>query len=198
MARIFSFPFIILVLALSGCAKLPVPPPPPSMSWEARQLQLTTLKQWDIRGKIGIRHGNQGENANLTWKQNKGNYTIELQGPLNMHRLLIQGKPGTVSIESSDGEKRTGVSPEYIMHEELGWTLPFGALLFWVRGLPIPDIPTTAETFTASQQLSSFKQGDWQVEFLSYQSFGNYSLPEKIKIQSHVLSVKLILRKWLI
>ncbi len=51
------------------------------------------------------------------------------------------------------------------MLAELGWSLPLGLLIDWLRGRPSPQAPTADAVRDRMGSLKEFRQLGWQVSF---------------------------------
>ena len=77
--------------------------------------------------------------AGLFWLQRQDYYDIRLSGPLGRGAARLTGRPGQVSLEVANQGRYEASSPEELLGEQLGWSLPVSHLVWWVRGLPAPD-----------------------------------------------------------
>ena len=61
---------LLALTVLAGCASLPRGVDLPDISqWEARQQVLGSLRNWQFRGRIAVKTGDDGFNAKFTWHQ---------------------------------------------------------------------------------------------------------------------------------
>jgi outer membrane lipoprotein LolB len=116
-------------------------------------------------------------------------------GPLGSNGLKLSGQPGRVTLVMSDGKSYTASNPEELLARRWGFHLPVSNLRYWIRGLPVPDLPSNTQ-FDTSNRLVNLAQDGWQVQFLSYMSGRNTELPEKLVITSREMKVKIIVYQW--
>ncbi|HSW94218.1 MAG TPA: lipoprotein insertase outer membrane protein LolB [Gammaproteobacteria bacterium] len=194
--------WIFLVMAfwgLSGCASLshekPAAPEPSPVSSANRVDVLSNIQHWDLKGLIAIRNARDAWSATWQWHQNKRNYTIGLQGPLGSGSMELTGTPGSVVLETGDGKKFTSTSPENLLEKQLGWRLPVSNLYYWIRGLPVPNVPTE-KTLDAKGRLSVLAQQGWRIEYSRYLSVMGVDLPGNMILNNAALNVKLVIKQW--
>lgn len=196
MSRLRYGSLFTLLLILSGCSLQPRTelPLPPAASWEAHQAQLQQLNTWELNGKIGIRTTNDAHSASLYWRQQQRHYDIEMKGPLGQGGAHIKGAPGQVELEISGEPGYRASSPEQLLLDRLGWSLPVTQAYWWVRGLPAPDSPYRLQL--ADNRLAELVQDGWTIHYLNY-SHAPQPLPQKIRMTHDGLQITLIIREWI-
>src|SRR3989344_3456349 len=128
--------FFLIFLLLGACA-------PQQLSFQVvspniRQAQLSQLQQWMITGSFSIQEPSQLVMATYRWEQQHSDYRIRIFAPLHLSEILIQGKPGQVTLWRSSQDFDSASSPEQLMQQELGWQLPISQLIYWIKGMPAP------------------------------------------------------------
>lgn len=191
--------FIILLLSLyiTACSTLPAPNAPLNhpLTWPARQTSLNQITSWKINGLISIRDNQQAQSANVTWTQNEQDYTISIFGPLGFGGLILEGKPGIVTLKEDNGRKFTATTPEELISETSHWVLPVSDLHFWIRGLPAPDTPNQLQ-FDRYHHLLSLNQQDWKISYQKYSGIQNTDLPSVIVMSRPPLTIKIVISEW--
>jgi outer membrane lipoprotein LolB len=197
--RRFLLPAVIAATALwlSSCATAPSSTKPQnnSESWDNRVQTLSGIQDWDLNALIAIRARADGDSASLHWQQKKQNYTLNLFGPLGTNAVTLIGGPGKVTLQNSKGQTFSADTPELLVAQQTGWQLPVSYLRYWIRGLPVPNVPSE-KRFDNYNHLSELTQNGWKVQFLRYTSTEHIDLPSKIFINSPDLSVKIIISHW--
>lgn len=130
-----------LTLLVSACAgqKAKQQPAAESPQEAAAPQTVAQLKQWTIKGKLGVRSPANNGSANLTWAQNGAQlYRIHLSGPLGAGTTVIAGSPGGVSLVRGSEPPVVARNPAQLTQQALGWPLPANEMFYWVRGLPAP------------------------------------------------------------
>jgi outer membrane lipoprotein LolB len=184
-----------IFLGLAGCTTIAPEAPPSTVSWETRQTALSRIQGWQLNGKIAVQTSRDSGSATVDWLQRNGSYTVSLLGPLGTSGLKLSGHPGSVTLETSDGKRFTASNPEELLAKQWGFNLPVSYLRYWIRGLPVPGIPSS-DHFDPSHRLTDLSQQGWQVQYLSYTRSNNIDLPSKMFISSPTLKVKIIIYSW--
>lgn len=186
----------LLLTILGGCSLQPRTelPPPSTISWEEHQSRLQQLNTWELNGKIGIRTREDAHSANLYWHQQEYRYEIEMSGPLGQGGAHLEGQPGQVKLDISGEPSYHATSPEQLLLDRLGWSLPVTQAYWWVRGLPAPDSPH--EFLLSDNRLAQLTQDGWVIHYLSY-SLAPQPLPQKIRMSRDGLQITLIIREWI-
>lgn len=158
------------------------------------------LKQWTMKGKLGVRSPKDNGSANLIWTQNGvQNYRIHLSGPLGAGTTVITGSAGGVSLMRGNEPPVVARNASQLTAQTLGWPLPAAEMFYWVRGLPAPGAKG-AERHNAQGQLQSLQQSGWLLRFSDYRQNGPYRLPTRIKAQTNAstgpVQVTLVIKAW--
>jgi outer membrane lipoprotein LolB len=174
-----SFVCIVsVVFLLSSCARAPHHAPL-TLSWQQRQQQLSTLIDWQFRGDILLKMPQRKLSANVYWQQQSDAYHLVLFGPFGVGAVSLEGQPGKVSLKDSQGKKYSAQTPEALMQEQLGWSLPVSSLYYWVRGLPAPG-PITGVHHDAYHRIDMLEQQGWLIHYTAYQRVQALELPQEI------------------
>ena len=163
--------------------------------WSAHKKQLTQLDGWQINGKVGIRAPKDSGSATLFWLQRQDYYDIRLSGPLGRGAARLTGRPGSVLLEVANQGRYEAPTPEELLGEQLGWSLPVSHLVWWVRGLPAPGSKSRV-TLNGDSRLANLEQDGWKIEYLSYTEQNGFWLPERVKLHGPDLDVTLGVKDW--
>lgn len=191
----------LLLLTASGCVTQQViqPPitqePPQKVDWVEHVRKLTLLKDWQLQGKIGIKQQDDGGSAYINWTQSEDSFHITLSGPLGQGTTIISGNDSGAKLESAGDGTFIAESPEELLYQHTGWHIPLHNLLYWIKGLPEPRIPSRA-IHDENGYISTLYQGPWRLNFYRYQTALNVTLPHKIKIYHQDLKVTLVIKHW--
>lgn len=190
---------IFIALLLSGCATVPktTAPSPSQLTWHQREAQLNSIKNWTLKGAVSVRQPNKASIVSLTWQQQGQQYQQTLAGPFDIGAIKIIGRPGHVALWKSSQEKLVASNPESLLQQAVGWRLPVQNLYYWVRGLPAPNSPAKKQ-LDASNRLLTLRQNGWQINYNSYQTVNGVDLPNTIVLSTTNLTVKMVIRQWLI
>ncbi|MDN3525576.1 lipoprotein insertase outer membrane protein LolB [Halomonas sabkhae] len=161
--------------------------------WEAQQQRLDALQGWELQGKAGLRTPQDSTSANLDWLQTPYYFRILLSGPFGSGRSVLEGREGRVSLTTGEG-RAEAESPQALMQQELGWSLPVSALTDWMRGLPA-DRPHEMEK-DALGFPTLLEQDGWRIDYRAWTRVGELWLPRRMKMTYDDLDVTLVVTRW--
>lgn len=185
---------LVLAASLTSCAVTPTTPADGQSAWPLRQAQLAQMTHWQVTGRIGVISGQDGWHAHFQWDQQESDYRIDLMGPLGQGRILIQGDPQQVRLQTQDGQQQIASDPDTLLEQSLGVRLPVNGLRYWIRGLPAPG-PVSALQTDSDGRLTHLEQNGWTIDYPAYSS-ATGNLPAQILAQRQELSVKLAIEQW--
>ena len=171
--------YLVVLLLLSqvvGCTLAPTKP---------------STEQWSFDGKIGITTPKDSMAGFIQWKQQKDAFDIYVSGPLGQGSTRIQGTPEQATL-TQGGKVHTGVNPQQMIYQQLGWFFPLKNLPFWLKGQQAPFSP--AKTELKDGKLATLEQDLWSVEFQRYHAY--YDLPERIKIRQGKWKFLIVVKNW--
>ena len=175
------------LLLLGGCAT-------PALKLPAMTAAQPAPEAFELNGRIGVRHDDQGFSGNLSWRHYADEDEIQLRSPLGQTVARIQRKAGSVTLDSTDGHY-TAQSTAELTEQVLGWRLPLDGMQYWVLGRPAPDGAAESER-DESMRVIRLHQQEWSIEFRDYRMEGNYVLPSRITMRNDTLELKLIVDSW--
>lgn len=195
-----------LFLWLASCA---APLPRPSADslqqlWQARASALLPIEHWELRGRLAVRADERGGQASLTWQRNAAHHNIRLNGPLG--RGVVRVTQDETGAQLQDIEQRVyhAASAQELLYRYTGWQLPLNNLNYWVRGLPVPDLPASRELDDAGR-LKSLRQQGWEVQYQGYMQFEGHDLPNRLTLiyvperaatEAPAMEVRLVIDRW--
>lgn len=182
-------------MLLSACAS-PVlkPVDDPQATWQQRSQWLEGVSHWDIEGRIAIRSYDQAVNANLHWKQDGDVFAIEITGPLGQGGVSLNGAPGTARLVSGEVNE-IATDAQELLFTHTGYVVPIEALKYWIRGLPQPN-SGSQHRLDGQGRLAQLSHEHWKVRFRGYEDYESHSLPNKVFVENHQLSVRIVIDKW--
>ncbi len=198
MKRIFfTVSTLCLFMLLTGCAAFRPAPPPAnkSMSVDDRHSELSSIHSWDIKGSISVQHQNKTDIASWSWAQRGDHYAMNIHGPLSLGSTKIVGNSESVTLWKSNGQHFAARSPEALLQQQLGWSIPISDLYYWIRGLPAPDAPANTR-YDRYNHLVYLEQEGWTVQYIEYTREGDVDLPKKIWLSNPRLNVRLAISQW--
>jgi outer membrane lipoprotein LolB len=154
-------------------------------------------ENWNVTGKIALKSAQEGHNLGLQWRQLGQSYTITLRGPLGLGQADIQGDgQGIISVTHA-GNRLNREQAQLWQLQQFGWELPIQHMKHWILGnaSPMLDVESSHQT---GNNLSSLKQGAWQVSLSDYRQSENdgtqYELPYQLDIRRGDYRAKLRIR----
>ncbi len=197
-----SRPGVVLAAAavlLSACATVPEPAPvtDPQRVWQERQVRLSRLAHWTAAGRIALRAEDEGATLSLHWEQLGDAYQIRLNAPLGGGAVEITGDAGRVVLRSSEGEGPwTAASPEALLRERLGWSVPLEGLRYWILGAAEPGVAVQNVVLDADGRPERLSQLGWEVHYANYRPFGAYELPTRLFLNNARVSARIVVHRW--
>lgn len=189
---------IALTLALlAGCAAQPSQRDTERSAdqWQAQQARLQQLKTWELNGKVGLRTPEDSTSANLDWRQTPYHFRMLLSGPAGSGRSVLEGREGRVSLTTGEG-RFEAESPEQLMQQQMGWSLPVSDLTDWIRGLPADGRPhrMTQDSLAFPARL---EQDGWTIDYRQWTRADGLWLPSRM-VMNHGddLRVTLVVTRW--
>jgi len=187
----------LLLALLAGCATTPRGIDlPPLDSWQQRQAVLGAISDWQFKGRIAVKSGDDGFNGKLNWSQDGDAYRASVSGPLGMGTVRLEGDDKAVVLTDKDGARTEMQDAEQELYFRYGWTIPVASLRYWALGIPDPARPGDSET-DAEGRLTRLSQGDWIVEISRYAEGGGQSMPRIMTATNPDTRVRMVIDQWI-
>ena len=184
-------------LLLAGCATVPEYVPLPAIdSWDTRTAVLGDLKDWQLRGRIAVKAGEEGFNGKFNWSQNGDAFSATVGGPLGMGTVRIEGDGRTVVLTDKDGVETVLQNAELELRYRYGWTIPVASLRYWALGIPDPAEPAVTEV-DDDGRLVRLEQRGWLVQISRYRDGGGQQMPRILSATNPDTRVRLVIDRWL-
>ncbi len=188
-----------LSVALSGCQILPMHPAPTtpveSRSWPEQLEHLGALEDWRIRGKIGYVGKDDSGSAYIDWVQSRDSFHITLSGPLGQGTTIISGNAQGARLDSNSEGTFHASSPEELLANHTGMTLPVSEMYHWVKGMPTAT-SNQKIALTENNTLARLEQGAWIIDYSGYQPHLGNLLPTRMKLRGHDVKITLVIKAW--
>jgi outer membrane lipoprotein LolB len=157
---------IILCVLLSACTTTQLKPAAPG--------------ETQLQGLFGIVTPQTHESGHFVWEQNnQQQFSLELYGPLGLGATSLIEQNGVVILETVQGKKYTATSPELLLQNNLGWSMPIQGMTYWLFGVPVPTIPFVAQ-YDALNRIVHLLQSGWTIDYTWQQ---NRVYPARILMQ---------------
>jgi len=187
----------LLCAFLSACfhKTLPIAQENPSLDWSKRNQRLQALSQWTLRGKAAFQSPKESGSASFEWQQQEDRFSFAAFNPLGNEEFRLQGQPAQVKLYMANGKQYTASTSEALFSRTVGFAFPFSSLMYWVRGIPDPNLPATTQ-FDTSHRLAQLQQADWRVDFQNYTTVDGIDLPRFIVMTSSLYKAKVMIYEW--
>lgn len=185
-----------LLVVLSGChATRPGVDLPELSTWELRQQVLGSVVEWEFRGRIAVKAGDEGFNGKFNWAQTGDDFFATVGGPLGIGTVKIEGNQESIVLTDKDGVATILVDPETELYHRYGWTIPVASLRYWALGIPDPESEAMTKLDDAGR-LSSLEQGNWAVTISRYKESAGQQLPRTLTAINPDTRVRMVIDQW--
>ncbi len=190
-----GLPLVLLVLA--GCAATPEHVDlPPIDGWGARNEVLGSVQDWQFKGRIAVKAGDEGFNAKFNWTQEGQSFSATVGGPLGMGTVRIEGDGRSVVLTDKDGESTVLEDAEAELYWRYGWTIPIASMRYWALGIPDPGTKALTE-LDDDGRLTRLEQRGWVVEISKYREGGGQQMPRILSATNPETRVRMVIDRWL-
>lgn len=191
MPSLFKMRVILVLLTsmlLSACSLLP--------GKQALQQQLSTLDNWQVRGKLSVRSPQDSVTGYLNWRQQNDSYEIFISGPFGQGSSELRGDDQHASLLLPGWQQpRQAANAAQLMQTYMGWNFPVSDIRYWVKGQPSPGSEDSAQ-YDDNGLLTQLNQHGWQVDYSRYQYQQGQWLPGLIKIKGHNFRFIFAIKEW--
>jgi outer membrane lipoprotein LolB len=187
----------LVLLALAGCATTPESVDlPPIDSWEVCNEVLGDIQDWEFKGRIAVKAGDDGFDGKFNWTQAGAAFKATVGGPLGMGTVRIEGDGRTMVLTDKDGESTVLEDAEAELYWRYGWTIPIASLRYWALGIPDPADPAVTE-LDDDGRLARLSQRGWSVEISRYREGGGQQMPRNLTATNPETRVRMVIDRWL-
>jgi outer membrane lipoprotein LolB len=176
-------PLLLLLAMLSACA-----------SHEAvfrAQLPQAAQQQdqpFNVSGRLSVQVDGKGQVANFEWTHSPARDELSVNTPIGSTVARLTRDADGVTLEA-DGKHWQAPDVETLTESRLGWRLPLGNLVWWLRGRAAPGVP-----LTLSEDGSLLQQG-WRIRFTA-DSTNPGPYPKRVDLERDNLSIRLVTYRW--
>ena len=192
-----SLGLVCALIVLAGCATTRESVELPAFgSWDARNEFLASIRDWEFRGRIAVKAGDEGFNGKFNWVQQDEAFSATVGGPLGIGTVLIEGDGQSVVLTDKDGVETALQNAEEELRWRYGWTIPVSSLRYWALGIPDPDVAAITE-LDDNGHLVRLEQSDWIVEISRYREGGGQQMPRILSATNPNTRVRMVIDRWL-
>ena len=191
---------LVCFLLLSGCAHKPCVHRYFQVQAPAqREAHLAAVKDFRVEGVFSIHQlGRRAEIANYVWDEfSRKNYRIHISSALGLYQVEIHYQFGTVKLWKNGTHVSTAKTPEGLMQNALGWSLPVSQMRDWIKGIPAENAGHYMARYDVYGHLITLAQNGWVLDFSRYKTTkDDIDYPSVITMERSGFFVKIIVRKW--
>ncbi len=165
-------------------------------SWPVRTEILGSIRDWQFRGRIAVKAGDDGFNGKFDWTQQGDAFDASVGGPLGVGTVRIEGNGRSVVLTDKDGVATRLEDAERELEWRYGWTIPVDSLRYWALGIPDPDVPAVTEVDDEGR-LQRLRQSDWIVVISRYREGGGQQMPRILTATNGSTRVRMVIDRWL-
>jgi len=157
---------LVLLLGLVGCATQTTVP--------SETLDVEELVR---HGRFAVRAEDSNEaveavQGGFVWRDQGGQLTLDLTNPFGNTLARVVVLPGQATLTRASGETLRAASPDELVRQALGQSVPVRDLRAWMRS-PLRVLPDMRQITRDEQgRISGFEQAGWTVELSRFDSFG--------------------------
>jgi len=200
IGKILSAAFIAAFFC--ACAQVPVVPEEARARFAEREPALVSLVRWELSGRVGMRTSGGGGSLALVWRRTPETQTLDFANPLGKRVLHIEEDAHGARAVDAQQRHYQGKDVESLLAETLGMQVPLAGLVYWIRGMPLPDTHGQS-SFDRLGRLQRLAQLGWDIEFLDYVRVNDLELPAKIFLRyesatqpNAALQLRLVINEW--
>lgn len=155
------------------------------------------MDSWDIHARAALRLKGEAYNIGISWERDAERFMLLLEAPFGQGVFRIDGAAGgPYRLRLPDGQVFTNATPEALLEDVIGWSLPLSGLEYWIRGIPQPD-SDFSRRIDRGGRARSISQDRWAIVYLDYFSEQlDPQLPRRIKLSRDELILKLVIERW--
>ena len=193
----------ICAALLAGCETLlellprESEPAAPEAVWQTHAEELSLLRSWSLHGTLAVRPADgDATRVTMRWRQSPDSYLVRFMGPLGVGLFEVEGSATGVEARFPDGRRMHAVSPEALLEQEIGWSVPLLGLRYWIVGAPVPGGAPSKMELDDLGRLALLEQAGWTVVYERYDTVDGLSLPERIRFSNASVDATVVVRRW--
>jgi outer membrane lipoprotein LolB len=200
LIRHFTICLAVLMLASCSQSSLVSDQATVEQAWQFRQQALQAVNRWDIQARAVVKLEGAAYNLGIRWQQESGQFIILLQAPFGQGVIRIESiSDDNYRLDLPDGRVLHANTPEALLEQVIGWSIPIGGLKYWIRGLPQPH-GKFSHRFDAAGRTRFLKQNDWSIDYIDYfkppDSTHTTELPRRLKLTRDQILIKIVIERW--
>jgi outer membrane lipoprotein LolB len=161
---------------------------------------LRELPGFTVEGRVAVRAGEEGWQANVRWRQRGDVSEVRLSGPFGAGALQLRFDGVELSLTTSRGDTLHGADASQLLRQQLGFDPPIAELRHWLMAdAAQPDAAAVIEA-GANGRPAALSQQDWQLVFEDYReqrvSSSLVQMPRRIIATRGSVRLRLVVDGW--
>ena len=165
-------------------------------AWQAHARDLVGFRTWSMVGSLVVRSKDDASRVTLRWRQTGDSYHLRITALLGAGLLDLEGSDAGVEARFADGRRVRAESPEALLEEEVGWSVPLAGLRYWMVGAPSPDDTDGKMEIDSEGRLARLEQSGWTVVYEKYRTLDGLALPARIRFSNGSVEGTVAVRRW--
>ena len=189
---------LLAVVLLSSCATRPTALTTPDAAQQSALLR--ELPAYTLEGRVAVRAGEEGWQANVRWRQNGAVSEVRLSGPFGAGALQLRYDGEALALTTARGDTLRGEDATLTLRQQLGFDPPLAELRHWLLAEPAPQDADIALEAAANGRPASMQQQDWQLAFEGYRAErlkgALLQMPRRINATRADVRLRLVVDRW--
>ena len=137
----------------------------------------------------------RGFSGGFAWTHRPAEDIVELLTPLGQIAARMTVTSAGAAIELADGRRTFAADPERFLSDELGITLPLGALPHWMQAVPLSTAAFRAEADALGRPTALWQNG-WEIKYTAYADETAGAYPTRMLLGQGSVEARLIISEW--
>lgn len=165
--------------------------------WEQHHRAVTTLVDWEAKGKVAFNVPDESGSASLNWRQRDTQSRLRLAGPLGANAVVLRSEGAGISLTRDGIERLYPADAAPWLGDGRLLPVPVASIQHWLRGIPDPDKPLDLLR-TRDGIAQQIEQDGWSISYESYETQNGLQLPERLTVVAPRVSLRLrlLVRRW--
>ena len=165
-------------------------------AWQAHARALARFQTWTMVGSLVVRSKGDASRVTMRWRQTRAAYHVRITALLGAGLLELEGSEAGVEAKFANGRRVRAESPETLLEEEVGWSVPLGGLQYWMVGAPSPGSAAGTMELDSEGRLARLEQSGWTVVYEKYRMLDGLALPARIRFSGGSVEGTVVVRRW--
>lgn len=155
----FYFCMMWLLLACAGAPTVPTACHDDALLASALDLPFS------VQGRFSARAEQDAFSAAFDWQHAPLRDQITLRSPLGTTLAQLMRDHKTITVYLEDGQTNwQGSDWQALAQQTLGFPLPVDGLVYWLRGLAVPEMPAGV-SLDSNGRIEQLRQDGWQIDY---------------------------------